>query len=111
MRQNCACNQGKSQTPMNIYIMSFNFSFIKVIKTSFTFLSPGPPTWGNIAPAAKGKRQSPIDIVPSQAKFDKTLKEKPLRMTYDPSKAKELINTGASVQVPYDPAGSCEYMI
>ncbi|ELT87930.1 hypothetical protein CAPTEDRAFT_224291 [Capitella teleta] len=66
----------------------------------------GPSTWGNVAPAALGKRQSPIDIVPSQAKYDSSLKDKPFKIEYTPGNAKSITNNGKSVTMAYDPSGS-----
>eukprot|EP00914_Ancora_sagittata_P023035 GHVO01045706.1.p1 GENE.GHVO01045706.1~~GHVO01045706.1.p1 ORF type:complete len:262 (+),score=46.34 GHVO01045706.1:653-1438(+) len=66
----------------------------------------GPATWGTVAPAANGKRQSPIDILPAQAKYDNTLKDKPFKMVYAPGNAKAITNNGKSVTMAYDPAGS-----
>lgn len=68
--------------------------------------SNGPHTWEKVAPAAKGKRQSPIDIIPAEATYDAALASSPLRITYDPKKSQKLINTGHSAQVTYDSAGS-----
>ena len=76
-----------------------------------TFLFPGPETWAEHFPAAKGNRQTPIDIIPSWAKYDAKLKEKPLKFKYDPSKCKTILNTGASFQVPMDSMITCEFFI
>lgn len=66
----------------------------------------GPATWGNVAEAANGSSQSPINIVPGSAKYDASLADKPFQTTYDPSKVIKAFNTGSSVQVLYDSEGS-----
>jgi carbonic anhydrase len=68
--------------------------------------SNGPHCWEKYAPAAKGSRQSPINIVPAEAVYDAALAASPLKMVYDASKADKLINTGHSAQVTFDSAGS-----
>ncbi len=71
----------------------------------------GPETWAEVAPAAKGSKQSPIDIDPGKATFDLALKQCPLKMTYDASKAQQMLNTGRSIQVVYNSEGSCKSFI
>ena len=46
---------------------------------------------------ADGNRQSPIDIVSSQAAFDENLTSTPLKMTYSEEKELAITNTGHSV--------------
>ncbi|KAG7455077.1 hypothetical protein MATL_G00252600 [Megalops atlanticus] len=60
----------------------------------------GPDTWAKNFPLASGPRQSPIDIVPSQAQHDPSLK--PLKLKYDPSTARGILNNGHSFQVDFD---------
>ncbi|TNN38691.1 Carbonic anhydrase [Liparis tanakae] len=60
----------------------------------------GPDKWGEDCPIANGPRQSPINIVPNEAKFDPTLK--PLKLRYDASNAKGILNNGHSFQVDYE---------
>ncbi|XP_067887762.1 carbonic anhydrase 13-like [Heterodontus francisci] len=61
----------------------------------------GPAQWHEQFPIAKdGTRQSPIEIKNAETKYDKDLK--PLTLNYDPSAAKCIANTGASVGVEYD---------
>ncbi|KAI0241633.1 Carbonic anhydrase 2 [Lamellibrachia satsuma] len=68
----------------------------------------GPQTWGQIAPIADtGKRQSPIDIIPREAKYLDELAAHPLRTLYLPENTKSVINNGRSVQVCIDGAESC----
>lgn len=67
----------------------------------------GPDTWGKVAPAALGNRQSPINIVPSEAKNDESLAASPIKYVYDASKAGKLINNGHSAQIAYASEGSC----
>ena len=66
----------------------------------------GPDTWSNIAPAGKGKRQSPIDINLSTVTFDDSLNTRPLKYVYDASKADKLLNNGKSAQVTFNSEGS-----
>jgi len=66
----------------------------------------GPATWPNNIPAAGGKMQSPIDIITKDAVYDAELHDKPLVMGHSADSADEIINTGASVQITYDCAGS-----
>ncbi|XP_076469843.1 carbonic anhydrase-like [Babylonia areolata] len=60
--------------------------------------SDGPCTWDKSFPDAKGKRQSPINIVTSQAEYDAQLNAKPLQMNYSPESAMCISNTGASMK-------------
>jgi carbonic anhydrase len=68
--------------------------------------SNGPDTWANTVEAARGTHQSPIDIIPEEAKYDKELHDKPLQISYTPANARKLLNNGPSIQVTYDEAGS-----
>ncbi|MGH0134883.1 UNVERIFIED_CONTAM: hypothetical protein FKN15_067581 [Acipenser sinensis] len=61
--------------------------------------SDGPDKWGDHFPIAHGPRQSPIDVVPSQAQYDPSLK--PLSIHYDPATAKGILNNGHSFQVDF----------
>uniref|UniRef100_A0A8B9LMM2 Carbonic anhydrase n=1 Tax=Astyanax mexicanus TaxID=7994 RepID=A0A8B9LMM2_ASTMX len=59
----------------------------------------GPSHWCENFPVANGPRQSPIDIIPSQAQFDSKLKQ--LKLKYDPSTSKGILNNGHSFQVDF----------
>ncbi|MCJ8744748.1 hypothetical protein PDJAM_G00122140 [Pangasius djambal] len=59
----------------------------------------GPAKWADHFPIANGPRQSPINIIPSQAQFDSSLK--PLKLQYDPSTSKDILNNGHSFQVNF----------
>lgn len=59
----------------------------------------GPDKWGDDFPVANGPRQSPIDIVPKEVQYDSTLKA--LKLKYDPSNAKGILNNGHSFQVDF----------
>lgn len=59
----------------------------------------GPDKWADNFPIANGPRQSPIDIVPGQAKYDSGLK--PLNIKYDPSTCMDILNNGHSFQVTF----------
>ena len=64
-----------------------------------SLLSAGPGTWAEGFPVANGPRQSPIDIIPTQTQFDHSLK--PLKLKYDPSNSKGILNNGHSFQVDF----------
>lgn len=67
-----------------------------------TFVSPsiaGPEKWCENFPIANGPRQSPIDIQPSGASHDESLK--PLKLQYDPSTSLDILNNGHSFQVTF----------
>ncbi|KAK7483021.1 hypothetical protein BaRGS_00025684 [Batillaria attramentaria] len=55
-----------------------------------------PDTWTVNFPAAKGERQSPINIETSKVTFDKTLADNPLKISYQTEKGLPVENTGAS---------------
>ncbi|XP_053535749.1 carbonic anhydrase [Ictalurus punctatus] len=59
----------------------------------------GPDTWHEKFPIANGPRQSPIDIVTGEARYDPELR--PLTLRYDPSVSLDIINNGHSVQVTF----------
>lgn len=61
--------------------------------------SNGPETWVGGYPIADGPRQSPINIVPGEAQYDRSLKA--LKLKYDPSNAAGILNNGHSFQVDY----------
>lgn len=64
-----------------------------------SFVIAGPHTWHEKFPIANGPRQSPIDIVTSEAEYDPKLR--PLKLHYDPSVSLDIINNGHSVQVTF----------
>ncbi|KAF3858825.1 hypothetical protein F7725_012026 [Dissostichus mawsoni] len=66
----------------------------------FKYVFVGPEKWGADFPVANGPRQSPINIVPKEAQYDSTLKS--LKLKYDPSNAKGILNNGHSFQVDYE---------
>ncbi|XP_037537383.1 carbonic anhydrase [Nematolebias whitei] len=59
----------------------------------------GPDKWAENFPTANGPRQSPINIVTKEAQYDPSLK--PLKIRYDPSNAKGILNNGHSFQVDF----------
>ncbi|NP_571185.1 carbonic anhydrase [Danio rerio] len=59
----------------------------------------GPESWAESFPIANGPRQSPIDIVPTQAQHDPSLKH--LKLKYDPATTKSILNNGHSFQVDF----------
>ncbi|NP_001079371.1 carbonic anhydrase 2 S homeolog isoform X1 [Xenopus laevis] len=60
----------------------------------------GPSTWHHAFPLANGEYQSPINIVPAEAKYDQHLK--PISIKYDPSTAKVILNNGHAFNVEFD---------
>nr|XP_020144498.1 carbonic anhydrase 1 [Microcebus murinus]XP_020144499.1 carbonic anhydrase 1 [Microcebus murinus] len=60
----------------------------------------GPEHWSKLYPIADGNNQSPIDIKPSEAKYDASLK--PISVSYNPDTAKEIINVGHSFHVNFE---------
>lgn len=50
-------------------------------------------------PGAKGNKQSPIDIVTSQAVYDESLGDGQFKFNYHPDDFVELLNTGCSWQI------------
>lgn len=64
------------------------------------FCIVGPDTWAEEFPIANdGLRQSPINIISKEAKYDSSLKH--LKLRYDPSNAKGILNNGHSFQVDF----------
>lgn len=57
----------------------------------------GPSTWEKDFPIAKGKQQSPIDIVTSKAVYDGDLGNEPLKTDYSPEAELCLKNNGHSI--------------
>ncbi|MEQ2236811.1 hypothetical protein ILYODFUR_016430, partial [Ilyodon furcidens] len=58
-----------------------------------------PDSWAEDYPIANGPRQSPINIVSKEAQYDPSLKR--LKLQYDPSNAKGILNNGHSFQVDF----------
>ncbi len=56
-------------------------------------------TWSKYFPTGGGKRQSPIDIVTSEARFDETLAEAQFQFDYVRDDCVQLSNSGLSCQV------------
>lgn len=65
-------------------------------------LSPpaGPSQWHKLYPIAQGDRQSPINIVSSQAVYSPSLK--PLELSYEACISLSITNNGHSVQVDFN---------
>lgn len=59
----------------------------------------GPAQWVKDFPIADGPRQSPINIMPMEAQYDPSLKA--LKLNYDQSNAKGILNNGHSFQVDF----------
>ncbi|CAD5117577.1 DgyrCDS6335 [Dimorphilus gyrociliatus] len=66
----------------------------------------GPDTWSADFPAAKGDKQTPINIVTGDTKLESNLKSKPISVSYKPENSRKLKNTGHSCQVVIDGEGS-----
>ncbi|KAG8521785.1 Carbonic anhydrase 7 [Galemys pyrenaicus] len=65
------------------------------------FLLPaGPSQWHKLYPIAQGDRQSPINIVSSQAVYSPSLK--PLELSYEACTSLSISNNGHSVQVDFN---------
>lgn len=62
-------------------------------------LSTGPDKWAEDFPVANGPRQSPINIVPQEIQYAPSLR--PLKLRYDPSNSKGILNNGHSFQVDF----------
>ncbi|KAI1889902.1 hypothetical protein AGOR_G00167690 [Albula goreensis] len=60
----------------------------------------GPSVWHKDYPIAQGDRQSPIDIVPTEAVYDATLA--PIALSYDLCTSISISNSGHSVVVEFD---------
>lgn len=65
----------------------------------FLFKITGPDKWAKDFPVADGPRQSPINIVPTEAQYDPSLKG--LKLKYNQSNAKGILNNGHSFQVDF----------
>uniref|UniRef100_A0A8C5SPC3 Carbonic anhydrase n=1 Tax=Laticauda laticaudata TaxID=8630 RepID=A0A8C5SPC3_LATLA len=63
------------------------------------FLPKGPSLWYKSYPIAQGSRQSPIDIISTQAIFDPSLK--PLSISYGSDSSLGISNNGHSVMVDF----------
>ncbi|KAJ8277583.1 hypothetical protein GJAV_G00077030 [Gymnothorax javanicus] len=61
--------------------------------------SDGPDKWVENFPIADGPRQSPVDIVPDEARYDSALQA--LNLKYDGSTSRSIVNSGHSFQVDY----------
>uniref|UniRef100_A0A673V6M5 Carbonic anhydrase n=2 Tax=Feliformia TaxID=379583 RepID=A0A673V6M5_SURSU len=63
-------------------------------------LLAGPSQWHKLYPIAQGDRQSPINIVSSQAVYSPSLK--PLELSYEACISLSIANNGHSVQVDFN---------
>ncbi|ESN90579.1 hypothetical protein HELRODRAFT_71060 [Helobdella robusta] len=59
----------------------------------------GPSRWTKYAPAAKGKRQSPVNIITKKCSYDPRLNNSIFTFDYTSSDAVAVFNNGHSVQV------------
>ncbi|CDW57018.1 carbonic anhydrase 7 [Trichuris trichiura] len=59
----------------------------------------GPSSWVKYFPAAKGNRQSPIDICASQAQFDPSLGDGNFEFRYEAEDCVEVCNVGTTWQI------------
>ena len=71
-------------------------------------LHVGPATWHQVAPAARGLHQSPVNITASDVIYDAELGQRPLSICYDASSCKTLVNNGRSLQGVVDAQDTCE---
>ena len=75
---------------------------------AYEVLVLGPSTWQQVAPAATGLHQSPVNIKADDVIYDAELSKNPLRIQYDPSRCTTMINTGTSLQCNVDAQDTCE---
>jgi len=66
----------------------------------------GPETWLEKFPAARGPRQSPIDISTSNCVNAEHLSQRPLRIAFGPNAVRSVVNTGYGFKVNVDGEGS-----
>ncbi|GFN93058.1 carbonic anhydrase [Plakobranchus ocellatus] len=59
----------------------------------------GPSTWAENFPDANGPRQSPVDIVPGDAQFERSLANNPITINYNEEPDLEVENPGLSFKV------------
>lgn len=96
------------------FLVHLGSGFLSYCVPRFIFFScsviSGPENWAESFPIANGPRQSPIDIVPTQAQHDPSLKQ--LKLKYDPATAKGILNNGHSFQVDFtdDDNSSSQYI-
>lgn len=76
----------------HFYFRSLNSS--EMLKWQLVSVFPGPSSWSHHYPAARGERQSPINIATGKAKYDTKLVEKPLKIDYHPEECMCLENNG-----------------
>ncbi|XP_056381560.1 carbonic anhydrase 7 isoform X1 [Hyla sarda] len=81
---------------MNLYYLLVKKQKVKNVKCA----APGPSEWYRYFPIAQGNRQSPINIVTSQAVFNPSLP--PLVVSYDQCTSINISNNGHSVMVEFD---------
>jgi len=96
-RYNSVCNNIDRRYSV---VLRCGLVMIKQRETDAWFV--GPQYWPEIAPAAGGRRQSPIMIRSCQATFCQTLRERPLIISYDEQSANKLTNNGHTVQLTVD---------
>ena len=92
------------------HITNYASQNVALVTVYAVHVTKGPSTWANVAPAANGRRQSPIDIQSKEALFDVKLGLRPLKMRYVPANSKTIINNGHTVQVSIDGANSSEFL-
>ncbi len=71
----------------------------KLFKNSvitFDISISGPGNWSKHFPGGGGKRQSPIDIITSEARFDETLGDGQFQFNYQAADCATFCNTGFS---------------
>lgn len=64
------------------------------------YLPIGPSNWHKLYPIAQGDRQSPINIISSQAVYSPSLQ--PLELFYEACMSLSITNNGHSVQVDFN---------
>ena len=62
----------------------------------------GPDRWSELAPAARGLHQSPVDLVARDVVCDPLIGLGPIRVRYVPASCRTMTNTGHGVQISLD---------
>ncbi|EDV25562.1 uncharacterized protein TRIADDRAFT_24380 [Trichoplax adhaerens] len=68
----------------------------------------GPSRWNDYFPAAKGNRQSPININVDNQHCDGDLKEDPLDIRYIHSRTNAIKNTGNTIRISFSPGSTIQ---
>ena len=103
----CIINYHKHEVKLSQIYFKFMQNWLCILKP----ICAGPIHWHKNYPLAGKKRQSPIDILPSDTKFDISLAANPLNIRYDANRTSKVVNTGHSFRVDVDGADYSKFMI